>query len=355
MQFKAPIWVLSISAFCLLALVPSSGNASCFDFQNKSLDGWTQSNSGGTATFDVVEKNGSSRAHVRHVSNTSSGDQSSLSRTFNYAPNDVIRFEMEALAFVSGSRQGLAGVQVSFLNSFNVPLGSAGLFHVTSSSLLGPNDSAISSPQEDYSATMAEFAALAGLGDGDPIAKVSVSFLARGFFAFGGNIYPNDRSGGDVWFDNVCVDTGSQSSAKFAIELPGDQVSGINGVGGWKCPQNGDITIIFDSQPPLPAAGHLRRSDTAEVCGNSGENGFLAEVNYALHGDGTHTVRFLDGGVEFAAKTFSIGTLGSGFVPFARGLAGEYELFDFPQTGLKTIVEWKEELQGFVILRTQSR
>jgi hypothetical protein len=52
---------------------------------------------------------------------------------------------------------------------------------------------------------MAEFAGLAGLDETDPISKMSLSFLARGYFSSGGGIYPNVRSGGDVWFDNFSV------------------------------------------------------------------------------------------------------------------------------------------------------
>ena len=202
---------VTICTLGLLMLEPSAHAATLFfdDFEDMNLDGWTQSNSGGTATFEVVERNGSNRAHVRHVSNTSTGDQSSLSSTFDYTATDVVSFEMEALAFLGQFggriRHGLAGVEVSFLNNFNVPLGSAGLFNVTSESLLGPNDFPILSTQQSYSATMAEFAELAGLDDADPIAKMSLSFLARGSFSFGGNIQPNVRSGGDVWFDNVGV------------------------------------------------------------------------------------------------------------------------------------------------------
>ena len=185
-------------------------------FEDLNLDGWLQSNSGGTAIFDVVEKNASNRAHIRHVSNTSTGDQSSLSMTFDYTATDMVSFEMEALPFFQqfGTRvaHGLAGVEISFLNIFNVPLGSAGLFNVTSNSLLGANDSSILSTQQSFSVTMADFAGLAGLDETDPIAKMSLSFVARGFFNFGGNIQPNVRSGGDVWFDNVSVS---------AVPIPG--------------------------------------------------------------------------------------------------------------------------------------
>ncbi len=204
-------WIGIVYVLSSLVFIPSVHAATVFldDFEDLNLNGWTQSNSGGSATFEVVERNSSNRAHVRHVSNTSTGDQSSLSMTFEYTAINVVSFEMEALAFLGQYggriRHGLAGVEVSLLNTFNVPLGSAGLFNVTSDSLLGPNDFSILSTQQSYSATMAEFAGLAGLDETDPIAKISLSFLAQGSYSFGGNIYPNVRSGGDVWFDNFSV------------------------------------------------------------------------------------------------------------------------------------------------------
>lgn len=210
-QVKAVVYfslILIVSSFTLS--IPAYSATVVFDdFEDLNLDGWLQSSSGGAATFDVVNKNGSNRAHLRHVSNTASGDQSSLSMTFDYNASDIVSFEMEALAFLGqfggAVRHGLAGVEVSFLDTFNVPLGSAGLFNVTSTSLLGPNDQSILSTQQSYSATMAQFAGLAGLDSSDTVSKMSISFLARGFFAFGGNVQPNIRSGGDVWFDNFSV------------------------------------------------------------------------------------------------------------------------------------------------------
>jgi hypothetical protein len=205
------VCIVLVSILILLKSTPLASAATAFfdDFEDMNLDGWTQSNSGGAATFNIVERNSSNRAHVGHVSNTSTGDQSSLSMTFNYTATDIVSFEMEALAFLSQYggriRHGLAGVEMSFLNNFNVSLGSAGLFNVTSTSLLGPNDFSILSTQQSYSATMAEFAGLAGLDETDPISKMSLSFLAQGYFSSGGGIYPNVRSGGDVWFDNFSV------------------------------------------------------------------------------------------------------------------------------------------------------
>jgi len=179
------------------------------DFEDGNLDGWTSSSSGGTATFDVVLRNGSLRAHLRHVSNTATRDHSALSRTVDYTATDWVSFDMEALAFLGqdGARRvdGLAGVEVSFLDAWNVPLGWAGLFNVTSTSLLGANDSAIGDTQQHFSATMAQYAALAGLGESAPIAKMSISFLADGDYSPGSMGVPTLRSGGDVWFDNFSV------------------------------------------------------------------------------------------------------------------------------------------------------
>lgn len=213
-----------------LATFPPSGQAACFDFGDGVLGGWNESNSGGAATFNVVDRNASGRAHVRHVSGTAAGDESSLSRTFDYVPTDVVSFEMEAAAFLSGSRHGLAGAQVSFLNAFSVPIGAAGLFNVTSPSLLGANDSEVPSTQESYSATMAEFAELAGLDESADIAKMRLSFAARGSFSFGGNVVPNRRSGGDVWFDNVCVGTTPDAPAADLTCTTDDRFQLVNKV-----------------------------------------------------------------------------------------------------------------------------
>ncbi len=199
--FNTNVCVGLVSILSLLAFIPSTSSATELfdDFEDVNFNGWLQSNSGGASTFDVVEKNSSNRAHVGHVSNTGTGDQSSLSMTFDYTATDVVSFEMEALAF-GGTIHSLAGVEVSFLNTFNVPLGSTGLFNVTPASLLGPNDSPILSTQQSYSATMGEFANLAGLGNSDPIAKMNVSFLASG-----GSLRIGVQSGGDVWFDNFSI------------------------------------------------------------------------------------------------------------------------------------------------------
>lgn len=171
-----------------------------------------------------------------------------------------------------------------------------------------------------------------------------------------------DNGGDDVGgyvFEVQCLvgscPNGPPTSSQFVIEMPGSEVSSINGIGGWKCPQYGELTVVIDEHPPLPLAGRLRRSDTINACGNDGRNGFLAVINYANVGEGTHVARFFDNGVEFASRTFMVGTLGAGLPPFVTGLQGDFELLDFPAIGKKTLIQWKEGLQGFVILGTEDR
>ena len=90
---------LGMVMFASVLVSPTWAATICDDFEDMDLDGWAQSNSGGTATFNVVDKNSSYRAHVRHVSNTDSGDQSSLSITFPYEANDRVSFDRLSVTF----------------------------------------------------------------------------------------------------------------------------------------------------------------------------------------------------------------------------------------------------------------
>lgn len=80
---------MRIRAMTLMALVSwvvfpafsSAVNDISIDFEDMTLGDLAGSSSGGTATFDVVEKNNSNRGHIRHVSGTAAGDESSLSLT----------------------------------------------------------------------------------------------------------------------------------------------------------------------------------------------------------------------------------------------------------------------------------
>lgn len=142
----------------------------------------------------------------------------------------------------------------------------------------------------------------------------------------------------------------SRTSAAV-LEVPADQstVSGIGFVSGWKCPPNDDIVAVIDHGVPIPMATGIRRGDTTAACGNDGTNGYIAQLNFALLGDGEHQISVREGGVEFASGTFTVVTFG---VPFMRGIAGTYILDDFPNRGQTTTVAWNEGTQSFVIVGT---
>src|SRR5262249_10112181 len=75
--------------------------------------------------------------------------------------------------------------------------------------------------------------------------------------------------------------------------------------------------------------------------------GFGLLVNWNLLGDGTHTVRALADGTEFARATFTVTTLG---VEFLRGVNGNCRLEDFPHSGDSITMRWQESTQNFAII-----
>src|SRR5439155_25535899 len=102
--------------------------------------------------------------------------------------------------------------------------------------------------------------------------------------------------------------------AQSALENPpnGGQVSGIGIVSGWKCTA-GTLTYTIDNGPPAQLAYGISRDDTKGSCGDSA-NGFIAEQNWNLVGDGQHTIRLYDNGNVFAGVTFTVTTLGTEFL-----------------------------------------
>lgn len=132
------------------------------------------------------------------------------------------------------------------------------------------------------------------------------------------------------------------------IEVPanGSYVSGIGYVSGWKCPPNDDISLEVDGGATLAVPSRGGRDDTAGACGNDGRNGFLAQINFNLFGEGFHTAVLRQGGVAFAQSTFYVATLGAEFL---TGAIGTYQLDDFPSPGQSTTVEWVQAQQNFVI------
>jgi hypothetical protein len=129
---------------------------------------------------------------------------------------------------------------------------------------------------------------------------------------------------------------------------PGASMSGIGIVSGWRCSGNA-ITARFNDGEAIPVAYGTPRGDTRGQCEDPERinNAYVLQWNYALLGDGEHSLRLFDDGVEFASTTFSVQTLGA---PFMRDLLGEYLLEDFPEVGQYVVIEWQQGKQGFGVV-----
>ena len=135
-------------------------------------------------------------------------------------------------------------------------------------------------------------------------------------------------------------------AAILDVPSQGDRLSGIGVIHGWKCdPQN--ITVSVDGSAPIPALAPYPRADTGGACGNAGWNGFFTFVNWAIFGDGPHTITASDNGFPFATRTFTVTTLGEEFV---TGVAKRATIEDFPAPGESVELEWNQSTQHFEIV-----
>ena len=127
---------------------------------------------------------------------------------------------------------------------------------------------------------------------------------------------------------------------------PGSFQSGIGVISGWVC-DAGRIEIEFnnDTTNRWQAGYGTRRTDTQGICGDT-NNGFGLLFNWNLLGNGTHTVRVLADGVEFANATVTVTTLGQEVL---RGASKAVTLPDFPSVGTDSVLQWQEAQQNFVI------
>lgn len=182
---------LSLSAAPALALFE--------DFEHESLAAWRSASTGGSGTHGVELHNGSRRAYVKHVGSASN----SLSIDVPYSPNAWLSFEMQAITVMDrlSRLHAGAGVTISFLNSFNVSLGSVAFDNSTDPAQPAAHVYRVDAQQHTYNSTMAEFAALAGLAPGAAIAKVSVTFGG-----WGGS-FGSAHSLASLWFDNFAAST----------------------------------------------------------------------------------------------------------------------------------------------------
>jgi hypothetical protein len=129
---------------------------------------------------------------------------------------------------------------------------------------------------------------------------------------------------------------------------PGSFQGGIGVISGFVC-EAFLIEIEFDGNATFEAAYGTSRGDTQDVCGDT-NNGFSLLFNWNLLGEGTHTVRALADGLEFANVTIIVTTFG---VEFLTGVSGEFTISDFPGVGTEVTIRWQQSLQNFLIVKVE--
>ena len=140
--------------------------------------------------------------------------------------------------------------------------------------------------------------------------------------------------------------SGTTGGSKWLLEnpQPASFHSGLGVISGWVCAAT-RVDVEIDGRV-LRAAHGIGRADTRPVCGDT-NNGFALLINWNLLGTGTHRLRALADGIEFANVAFVVTTLGTEFL---RGVDAAYDLLDFPSPGQQVTILWVQSLQNFVIV-----
>ena len=149
---------------------------------------------------------------------------------------------------------------------------------------------------------------------------------------------------------SVCRVSAGWAQATLENPAPNSAQSGLGVISGWAC-QAERIEIEFnnDARTRSQAGYGTARGDTAGACGDT-NNGFGLLFNWNILGDGTHRVRALADGQEFAQVTVTVTTLGQ---EYAQGLSREVTVTDFPGAGERRTLVWQEAQQNFVITTGQ--
>lgn len=121
--------------------------------------------------------------------------------------------------------------------------------------------------------------------------------------------------------------------------------SGVGLIRGWACDAE-RVQIQFNNEPRIDVAYGSSRADTFPVCGDS-NNGYGMVYAWGLLGQGEHSMSTFIDGLEVSRVEFEVNGLPN---PFTRGLAGEYEIEDFPEAGQSVFIRWSEPDQNFVIV-----
>jgi hypothetical protein len=134
------------------------------------------------------------------------------------------------------------------------------------------------------------------------------------------------------------------ATASLDNPVAGAAASGVGIISGFHCSAS-RIDIQIDDDAPMRAGQGTTRPDTAQVCGHS-NSGFGLTYNWGRLTPGSHTIRALADGVEFARKTFTVATYGAEFL---TGRAAATTVYDFPAPGQGAVLEWQEASQSFVM------
>lgn len=201
-QITFRVLLTSLAFLWILTSATSAKAATVFldNFEDGNALGWLETVIGNTLGSTGVEShNASLMAFAKDTGATSY----SLSHDFSYVSDQTVSFTMQAIANSNpccGILHASSGITISFLDIFNSTLGSVTIANATDPSLI---DILVDTAQHDYSASMAVFAAQAGLNPADPISKINLNFFASGNTF--GNVSGVAHSSSAVWFDNVNV------------------------------------------------------------------------------------------------------------------------------------------------------
>lgn len=142
----------------------------------------------------------------------------------------------------------------------------------------------------------------------------------------------------------------------------GTVVSGIGVIRGWACYHKskgsafpdydgghiGRVSYRVDEYPEVDIPYGSSRTDTSEICGTQNTlTGYGGVTYWGAYGTGEHTFTLYVDGEEVENFQFSVAAPATGF---QKGLAGEYELSDFPGPGDRVRLEWSEADQNFIIV-----
>ncbi len=127
--------------------------------------------------------------------------------------------------------------------------------------------------------------------------------------------------------------------------------SGIGYVSGWYCdlPATDTLTVRFNGGNPNAVLYGASRNDTVTVCGDA-DNGYVMPLNWNDLGDGLHVVEVFAGDELIASAEVWVTTFG---LAFLTGAEATVVIQDFPEAGVTTTLEWRQEQQDFEVVDVQ--